>query len=168
MSFPESSKPRDYHCIGKYKKVFHSFWTFRLWQLEYFDLDAKSLWNGRELGAGSSAWILQLSIPGSQAASALVVKDTVCPSLSIGAVLCPLPPHPCLFCRWICCWCIFFDLAGNGQGWGFLWKALHGESSQGTFSTIAPIGQGKSSWKVAKARHLGTLNVLSFAWSQQV
>lgn len=47
-------------------------------------------------------------------------------------------------------------------------KALHEEFSQGTLSAITPIGQVKASWKMAEARPLGTLNVPSFPWSQQV
>ena len=166
MSFPESSKPREYHFIGKYNRVFYSFWTLDWWYLECFDVDAESLWNGWELGVGGGAWILQLPAPGSWAASALAVEDIVsfaenqCCAASSSSTSLPILSANLLLIR-------YFAQTENSQV--CLWKALQGESSQGSFNMIAPIRQVKSYLdKVAKMRHLGTMIVPSFLWSQQV
>lgn len=94
MSFPELSKPRESRCIGKDKPFF--LLNFRLVGYpECSGLDAKLVKWSR---ASYWQWCvdLALSAPGSQLVSAL---ETCGASIvSAGAVLCPLPPYPCLFC----------------------------------------------------------------------
>lgn len=139
MSFPELSKPRESHCIGKDKPVFFLL-NFRLVGYpECSGLDAKLVRNGQEPVTGSGVWILHCQ---PQGASLFLPLREMCGAsiVSAGAVLCPLPPYPCLFCWRISRGSIFFLIFRfEGRKCLCLWNVLHGERSEGSFSMMAPV-----------------------------
>lgn len=87
--------------------LFSSFRTSDWWYPEYFGLDAKLVRNGQEPVSGGGVQILQCQ---PQGARLLLPLREMCGAsiVSAGAVLCPLPPHPCLFSWGIFCWSFFF------------------------------------------------------------
>lgn len=146
MSFPESSKPREYHRISKCKKASYSFWTLDWWHLGYFDLDAKSLWKGRQLAVvhGSCSCLLQgvrLLLPLQWKMWCIVCQ---CWSVSYS------PTSLSLFCWGICCWSIFW----SGGKWpelfvrGFAWRIQPGNfqhnCNQQTREVILESGKGET------------------------